>query len=162
MAFRKISAATVDELLRALNGMVVSKKDLTLRGQDNRPNPDTTAGHNLFKHPVNGLTLIFTVPAVTITFSDDLDWKEIMTEIEAAAPGIGHLLKTNPNGGSVLAFWDDTAPVTMLHTGTANPYFGFPTGAADPDLVQTAVPAADVYAIQNDPLSKQWYAIIDD
>lgn len=162
MAFRVLKAGTIDLLLRQLNGLVVGKREITLSGRDVRPNPDTTSGHDLFKHPVSGLTLIFTTPVATVTFSADLDWKEILEEIEAQAPGVAHLLKTNANGGSVLAFWDDTTPVVLSNLGTANPYFGFSTTGSDPDLTQTPVPAANVYTIQPDPLTKHWTAVIDD
>lgn len=160
-SFRFLSASTYAQLNRLLNGLVVSKRDLTLRGRDNRPNPDTTPGHDLFKHPVAGLTLIFTTPAATVTFSGNLDWKEILAEITAVNPAIGpNIVKTDPNGGGVLAFWNDTTPVVMLHTGTANSYFGFSTDAADPLLTQNPTPNTAVHTIIPDPLSKQWVAFI--
>lgn len=161
MAFSIIKASSPELLIRFLNGLVISKRDLTLAGKDQRPNP-AAAPNNLYKHPVEGLTLIFTTPAATVTFSADLDFKEILAEIEGTAgmEGKGHLLKTDPNGGMVLTFWDDTTPVVMSHTGTANAYFGFSTTAADPHLTQTATAVADVHNISTDPLSRQWIAFI--
>lgn len=160
MAFSLIKAPTPELLTRYLNGLIVGKRDITLAGRDSRPNP-AAAPNDLYKHPVNGLTLIFSVPAVTVTFSADLDFKQILSECNTALSGTkAHLLKTNPNGGMVLSFWDDTTPMTMLHTGTANSYFGFSTTSSDPDLVQTATPKASVPAIIMDPSSKQWVAFI--
>lgn len=160
-SFRLISAPTHAQIARLLNGLIVGKRDITLRGRDSRPNPDTTAGHDLFKHPVAGLTLIFTTPAATVTFSADLDWKEILAEITAVNAAIGpNIVKTDPNGGGVLAFWNDTTPVVMAHTGTANSYFGFSTTMADPALTQNPTPNTAVHSIIPDPLSKQWVAFI--
>lgn len=160
-SFRTLSAPTHELLSRYLNGLVVGKRELVLRGRDDRPNPSTVAGHDLYKHPVSGLTLIFTTPAVTVTFSANLDWKDIIGEIVAANPAIGpHLLKTDPNGGGVLAFWNDTTPVVLSHTGTANAYFGFPTTPGHVGLTQNPTPNTAVHSIHPDPLSKQWVAFI--
>ncbi len=160
MAFSLIKAPNPELLARYLNGLVVSKRNLVV-GRDQRPNP-TAAPNDLYKHPVSGLTLIFTTPIATVTFSADLDFKQIIAEIEATVgmAGKAHLLKTDGNGGMVLAFWDDATPVVMANTGTANEYFGFSTTAADPDLTQTAVPKANVHSIQTDPLTKLWVAVV--
>lgn len=160
MAFRIISAATHDLLVRQLNGMIKGKRVITV-GRDTRPNPDVTAGHDLFKHPVSGLTLIFTTPAATVTFSGDLDFKDIIEEINTQAGAeVAHLLKTDTNGGSVLSLWNDTTPVTLGDDGTANTYFGFSSTPSDPLLVQESVPGTDVHTIVADPLSKRFVAFI--
>lgn len=159
-AFRLISAPTHELLARYMNGLVRSKRIITL-GRDVRPNPDTTPGHDLFKHPISGLTLVFSAPAATVTFTDDLDFKEIIEEInDQAGAEVAHLLKTDPNGGSMLVLWNDTSPVTLADTGTANEYFGFSTTASDPALVQAPVTGTEVHSIIPDPLSKQWIAFI--
>lgn len=158
MAIQVIKAATPELLARLLNGAVWGKKNL-IQGRDVRPNP---SGDDLFRHPVSGLTLIFTAPAGTVTFSDDLTWKEIIAEINTELAGvIAHGFKVDPNGGMVLALWDDATPVVLAETGTANAYFGFSTTAADPDLTQSVVDPADIINIHPDSLSKQWIAFID-
>ncbi len=161
MALQVIKAPSPEALARALNGVVLSKKNL-IQGRDVRPNPSTTPGEDFYRHPVNGLTLIFATPAGTVTFSGNLTWKEIIDEINTAlSADVAHGFKTDPNGGMVLALWDDTTPVTLLDTGTANSYFGFSTTAGDDDLEQTPVAAGDIISIHPDPLSKQWIAFID-
>jgi len=160
MAFRILSAATHDLLVRQLNGLVKGKMDL-IRGRDQRPNPDTTPGRDLYKHPVNGLTLDFATPAGTVTFPSDLDFKGIIEEINTQIGSeVAHLFKTDPNGGMVLALWDDTTPVVLADTGTANPYFGFSVTPGDATLTQSPTLGTDVHTIIPDPLSKQWIAFI--
>lgn len=155
MAIKCIKSATAEGMVRSLNGMVLSKRNL-VAGRDTRPNP-SAAPNNLYKHPVNGLTLIFTVPVVTVTFAADLTSVQIVAAILAANAATGaHLWKVDANGGMVLALWNDAAPVTLADTGTANSYFGFSTTAADPDLVQTAINPANIKSMLIDVLSRQF------
>ncbi len=150
-----ISAATYTELLRLLNGVISSKRNLVV-GRDINPNPDLPP-NNLFKHPVDGLTLEFTSPAATVTFSADLDYKEIVDEINTQAGAeIAHLVRGGSNGELTLSLWDDTTPVVLKESGTANAYFGFSTTAADPDLTQTPIAPANIIAIDVEVLSRKW------
>jgi hypothetical protein len=157
MAFKIMKAPTAEQLTRQLNGLVVGKTDL-VRGKDQSPNP-AAAPNNLYKHPIGGLTLVFNTPAVTVTFSGDLDFKQIISEVNTAAGvDIAYLYKVDGGPGMVLAFWDDTTPVDLDDTGTANSYFGFSTTAADPTLVQLPIPKADVHTILIDFAGRQYIA----
>ena len=157
MAFKIMKAPTAEQLARQLNGLVVGKTDL-VRGRDQSPNP-AAAPNNLYKHPIGGLTLVFNTPAVTVTFSADLDFKEIVDEINTAAGvDIAYLYKINGGPGMVLAFWDDTTPVDLDDTGTANSYFGFSTTAGDATLVQTPIASTDVHNIMIDFTGRQYIA----
>lgn len=156
MAIKFIKSSTAEGMARLLNGLILGKRNLIL-GRDQRPNP-AAAPNDLYKHPVNGLTLIFTTPAVTVTFVGDLDSKQIIAALNASGLGTGkaHLWKTDSNGGMVLSFWDDTTPMVMSHTGTANSYFGFSTTAADPDLTQTVVNPTNIKSMLIDLQSRQY------
>lgn len=155
MAIKLLKADTAANMTRLLNGVVMGKRNLVM-GRDQSVAPDA-APHNLYKHPVAGLTLEFAAPAKTVTFSANLDLNEIVAEINAELTVTGgHLFKMESNGGMVLALWYDASPVTLKDTGTANAYFGFSTVAADPDLVQTAVAATDILQILVEPLSRQY------
>lgn len=157
MAFKIMKAPTAEQLARQLNGLVVGKTDL-VRGKDQSPNP-AAAPNNLYKHPIGGLTLVFNTPAVTVTFSADLDFKQIVSEINTAAgTNIAYLYKVDGGPGLVLAFWDDTTPVDLDDTGTANSYFGFSTTAGDPTLVQSPIPDTDVHNIMIDFTGRQYIA----
>lgn len=159
-SFKTIIAGTVDELIRELNGFIRGGRDITSQGRDVRPNPDTTAGHNLYKHPVAGLTLVFSTPAATVTFSADLDWKGILDEINTqVGADVAYVLSTD-GPGRILALWDDTTPVVLSHTGTANTYFGFSTTSGDARLTQTKYVNTDIFSVSPDLLSKQWVAVI--
>lgn len=150
-----MKASSAEAMTRQLNGIITGKRDL-VRGRDQSGNPPA-APNNLFKHPVDGLTLIFTTPGFTVTFSADLHLKDIVDEINTAAgTDIAYLYKVDANGGMVLAFWDDTTPVVMLHTGTANAYFGFSVTAADPDLTQTPVDPTKIKSMIMDPNNRQF------
>lgn len=154
MALQYIKADTAEHLTRAINGLVVGKTGL-IRGRDQSPTP-AVAPNNLYKHPVNGLTLIFTAPVGVVTFVGDRNYKEIIADIEAVVAGVPHLWKIDANGGMVLALWHDTTPVTLSDAGTANDYFGFSTTPADPALVQTPIPPANIVSINVEPLSRQY------
>lgn len=152
-----IKAKDPEQLTRLLNGLVLSKTNLSL-GRDQGPLAVTG---DLYKHPVKNLTLIFGTPAVTVTFSDNLDLTHIVAEINAAAGSvIAHLIRLDDNGGQVLALWNDTTPVILLSTGTANTYFGFSTTLADPMLEQSPTAATDIIEIVVEPLSRQYVAFI--
>ena len=154
MAIKIIKSATAEGMARSLNGIISGKRDL-IAGRDSSPNP-AAAPNNLYKHPINGLTLIFTAPVGTVTFVGDRDYKQIIADIVAVAPGVPHLWKVDANGGMVLAFWDDAAPVVLSHLGTANTYFGFSTTPADPDLTQTVINPANIKSMLIDVLSRQF------
>lgn len=154
MALKFIKAATAEGMARAINGIITGKRDL-VAGRDQSPTP-AVAPNNLYKHPINGLTLIFTAPVGTVTFVGNRDYKQILADIVAVVPGIAHLWKVDANGGMVLAFWDDTTPVVMSHLGTANAYFGFSTTVADPDLTQSVIPPANIKSMLIDVLSRQF------
>lgn len=154
-ALKFIKSATAEGLTRLINGLIKGKRNLVL-GKDQTPTP-AAAPHNLYKHPVAGLTLEFTTPAGTVTFSDNLDCNEIIAEINALSGAGAHLYKVDDNGGMVLALWDDTTPVVLKATGTANGYFGFPTSASAL-LTQTAVAPANIKSIIVDVLSRQFIA----
>jgi hypothetical protein len=157
MTISFIKAKDPEQLSRLLNGLVLSKKNLSL-GRDLGPR---AMPGDLYKHPVAGLTLIFTTPGFTVTFSANLDLKHIVAEINTAAgKDIAHLIHFDDNGGQVLAIWDDTTPVVMLSTGTANTYFGFSTTVADPHLTQTATDPDNIVAIVVEILSRQYVAFI--
>jgi len=160
MSYAIIKAGTAEELARRLNGMVLGKRNLIV-GRDTGPNPPA-GPNNLYRHPVAGLQLVFSTPALTVTFSANLTCNQIVDEINtAAATTLARLHKTGPNGEMVLALWNDTTPITLLHTGSANSYFGFPTAVADPLLVQTPVAKTDIVTILAENLSRQYVAIID-
>lgn len=155
MALKFIKAATAEGMARAINGIITGKRDL-IAGRDQSPTP-AAAPNNLYKHPVNGLTLIFTAPAGTVTFVGDRDYKQILADIAAViGAGQAHLWKVDVNGGMVLSFWDDTTPMVLSHLGTANAYFGFATGAADPDLTQSVINPANIKSMLIDVLSRQF------
>ena len=156
MALKFIKASTAEEMTRRINGLITGKRNLIV-GRDQRPNP-AAAPNNLYKHPIDGLTLIFTTPVATVTFVGDLDSKEIIAALDASGLGTGkaHLWKTDPNGGMVLSFWDDTTPVVMSHTGTANAYFGFSTTPGDPDLTQSVINPANIKSMLIDFVSRQY------
>ncbi len=152
---KAISAATYTELLRLVNGIVSSKRNLVV-GSDSRPNP-AVAPNNLYKHPVDGLTLDFAVPAGTVTFPADLDYEEIVDEINTQlGTEVAHLVNDGSNGQLKLALWNDTTPITLADTGTANAFFGFSVTPADPSLVQTPIDPADIIAIDVEVLSRKW------
>ncbi len=91
-----MKASSAEAMTRQLNGIVIGKTNL-VRGRDDRGTP-TVPPNNLYKHPVAGLTLIFTTPGFTVTFSDDLHCKAIVAEINAAAGStIAYLYKTDAN-----------------------------------------------------------------
>jgi hypothetical protein len=160
MSYAVIKADTPEELARRLNGMVLGKRNLIV-GKDTRPNP-SAAPNAMYKHPVAGLTLNFTTPVGTVTFSDNLTAKQIVDEINAAlGPNVARLYKIGPNGQMVLALWDDATPVVLLHTGTANAYLGFATTAADPQLTQVAVAPTDIVSVVCESLSRQYVAFIN-
>jgi hypothetical protein len=159
MTYSILKADTAEELTRKLNGMVLGKRNLIV-GPDTSPNP-SAAPNNLYKHPVSGLTLIFTAPVLTVTFLSDLTSKQIVDAINtAAAATIARLRKVGLNGEMVLALWDDTTPITLSHTGTANDYFGFSTVLSDPALVQTPVTHTNILSIIVENLSRQYVAFI--
>lgn len=152
---KAISAATYTELLRLVNGLVSSKANLVV-GRDISPTP-AVPPNNLYKHPLAGKTLDFAVPAGTVTFPADVDYKQIVDEINTQlATEVAHLVNGGSNGQLQLALWDDAAPVTLADTGTANAYFGFSVTPADPSLVQTPVPPANIIAIDVEVLSRKW------
>jgi len=160
MAYQTIMASTPDELARRLSGLVQGKRNL-IQGRDLGPNP-ASAPNNMYKHPVSGLTLIFGTPAGTVTFSGDLTANQIVDEINTAlGSDVARLYKVGQNGQMVLALWDDTTPVVLLHTGTANTYFGFSTTASDPSLTQTPIAASDIVSIVCESLSRQYVAFIE-
>lgn len=143
---KSMTASTQEELTRLINGLIKSKFNLVM-GKDQRPNP-AAAPDNLYKHPLNGKTLIFTAPAVTVTFSADVDFKEIVDQINTQAGSeVAHLLKETSNGGLLLVLWNDVTPVVLSETGTANAYFGFSTTAADPLLTQTPIDPTKIVSI---------------
>lgn len=150
-----IKASDADKLTRLINGIIVGKRNLVV-GRDQSPNP-AAAPNNLYKHPVSGLTLVFTTPIATCTFSDDLDFKEIVAEINAAAGSeVAHMYKFDDNGAQVLVLWNDTTPVVLGEGGTANTYFGFSTTAADPSLAQSPIDPVDIIEIVVEPLSRKY------
>ena len=157
MAFKIMKAPTAEQLARQLNGLVIGKTDL-VRGRDQSPNP-AAAPNNLYRHPIGGLTLVFNTPAVTVTFSGDLNFRQIISEINTAAGvDIAYLYKSEIGPAMILAFWDDTTPVDLDDTGTANPYFGFSTTAGDATLVQSPIAAANVQTIMIDFTGRQYIA----
>lgn len=150
-----IKASDADKLTRLINGIIVSKRGLVV-GRDQSPSP-AAAPNNLYKHPVSGLTLEFTTPLATVTFSGDLDFKEIVAEINTqAGADVAHMYKFDDNGQQILVLWNDTTPVVLGEAGTANPYFGFSTDAGDADLVQNPIDPADITAIVVEPLSRKY------
>ena len=152
---KSISAATHEELTRLINGIVSSKANLVV-GKDISPNP-AAAPDNLYKHPLSGKTLVFTSPAATVTFSADVDFKEIVDQINTQAGSVvAHLAKVTSTGGLYLVLWNDTTPVVLSDTGTANSYFGFSTTAADPDLTQTPIDPANIVAIVIEVQSRKY------
>lgn len=161
MSYSIIKAGTPEELARELGGYVNSKTNLN-RGRDpGRTTPATALDKSLYKHPVDGLTLIFSTPAGTVTFSDNLSLFDIVEEINTAlGSDVAHLQKRGPNGETVLFLWDDTTPVVLDEAGTANPYFGFPTTAAHPGLTQVAVDPTKIVDVLVDNFSRQYVALI--
>lgn len=152
-------ASDAAQLARELNGYVNSKRNLN-NGKDRSPNPAVPG--QLYKHPVNGLTLVFSTPGTTVTFAANLDMYEIVSEINTQVTSdVAHLSKTGPNGEMTLILYDDAAPVTLSHTGTANSYFGFSTTSSDPGLAQTVTLAEDIISIVVENLSRQYVAFID-
>lgn len=150
-----MKADTAANMTRLLNGLVLGKRNLVM-GRDQSVTP-AVAPNNLFKHPVAGLTLIFTTPGGTVTFSGNLDLNEIVSEINVAFSGeYAHLYKMDSNGGMVLALWNDTTPVVLADTGTANSYFGFSTTVSDTNLVQAPIDPLDLIEIVIEPLSRQY------
>jgi hypothetical protein len=159
MTYSVLKADTSEELARRLNGIVLGKTNL-IAGRDMGPNP-SAAPNNMYKHPVSGLTLELSTPAVTVTFSGDLTARQIVDEINAAAGStVGHLYKVGPNGQMVLALWDDAIPVALDSTGTANAYFGFSVTPGDSTLVQSPVTRTNIVSISVENLSRQYVALI--
>jgi len=157
MTISFIKAKDPEQLSRLLNGLVSSKTNLSV-GRDQGPLAVTG---DLYKHPVGGLTLNFATPAGTVTFSANLDLHHIVSEINAAVGSVvAHLMKSDDNGGQVLVLWNDTTPVVLLETGTANSYFGFSTTTADPKLTQSPTNPTDIIEILIEPLSRQYVAFI--
>ena len=156
MPISVLKAPDAERMARVLNGLVLGRTNLS-RGKD--PGPANGA---LYKHPVSGKTLIFTTPAaLTVTFASDRTMSEIVSDINTAAGKvIAHLYKTGDNGEQNLALWDDTTPVKLSHTGTANPYLGFSVTAADPSLTQNVIAPTDIIEIVCEPLSRQYVAFI--
>lgn len=152
---KALSASTYTELLRLVNGIISSKANLVV-GRDISPNPEA-APNNLYKHPLAGKTLVFSVPASTVTFSEDVDYKEVVSEINAHVGSVvAHLVNGGSNGQLQLALWNDSSPVTLADTGTANSYFGFSVTPGDPDLVQTPIAPANIISIGVEVLSRKW------
>jgi hypothetical protein len=84
---------------------------------------------------LHGLTLIFTTPTLTITFSDatnaGLSMTDIVTQIAAAGTAPNKVVP-KLRGQRVLALWNtvDGNNVVLANTGTANTLFGFSTTVA--------------------------------
>ncbi len=94
---------------------------------------------------VVGLTLEFTVPLVTVTFTgtDPLTAKDIVSQINAAVAGSAKLVKYDNRGNQLqeerILLSRGVTGLTLGNTGTATGILGFPTGAA---TVQAAVHSA--------------------
>jgi hypothetical protein len=142
---KTLSATSAETLTRTLNGLVQGRRNLS---QGIAVGP-TASG--LYKHPVAGLTLNFSTPVATVTFVGDLDLKQIVAAINSQVGAVvAHLYQLERSGTFVLALWDDATPVTLLHTGTANSYFGFSTTADDASLVQSPVDSDNIKSIRAD------------
>ena len=88
---------------------------------------------------LHGKTLIFTTPAVTVTFADaagtGLSMVDIAAQIAAAAT-----VKPKLRGQRVVAIWNSTdgQPCVLGSTGTANNLFGFSTTVATTGKIYNA------------------------
>lgn len=154
---KNIKASDADQLTRLINGLVLGRQNLVL-GRDRSPNP-TAAPNNLYKHPLNGLTLDFTTPAGTVTFVGDLDFKQIVDQINTQlGTDVANLWKAEQvgNGAMNLALWNDTTPVVLADTGTANEYLGFSTTPADPSLTQTPIDPTKIIEIVVEVQSRKY------
>lgn len=144
-----ITASTREELERKTRGRILGKYILNV-GRDINPSP-AAAPNNLYKHPVDGLTLNWTGAAPnTVTFVGDLDFREIVAAINAVED-VAHLEKVDANGGVVLSLYGEVDAV-QLSPGTANAYLGLPAGTT----AQGGMDAATIISITLDPSNRCW------
>lgn len=94
---------------------------------------------------LNGLTLIFTEPSVTVTFTSPADFAAVITQIntqvQAVDPGFVAAYKAAQRAGTratverrLALTPGDSGYCILGHTGTANAALGFSTTASDTDL----------------------------
>lgn len=93
---------------------------------------------------LDGLTLIFNRPAVTVTFSAPADYAAIVDQINTAVraedPGFQAKFRAQRTPGRqdferrLALIPGDEGGVELSHTGTANALLGLPTTADDPEL----------------------------
>lgn len=142
MGYRVITGRTTNELVRQLDGQIISKFPL-----------------NATANAVGGLTLIFTQPAATtITFSGSRTAAQIVTDINAGAglSGIASLVQID---GSTYLGLKHATLVTLSHTGTANAVFGFSTTSGDATLSGAPVAQAKIAGF-NQNVSGAWCVLI--
>lgn len=144
MGYRFITAGSEELLVEKLDGAIYS-----------RPVPASGLA-------LNGKTLVFTTPSLTVTFSDS-DPYSIATAVDEinAALGSNGAIRARVYGQNERTLVvTGTSGVQLSHTGTANELLGFSTDSGDPRLAGTAIDPTKIVSVGETPAQDRFFVLV--